>query len=87
MKKKLLGAFREEYSTLGNAEQFLIDIMDTPRLNSRLDFFYLQLQLPTIIAEIQQNADSILMACKEVRNSEKICTNFKIGSYFGKYNE
>ncbi|KAF8115619.1 hypothetical protein N665_0025s0087 [Sinapis alba] len=69
---KLLKYYRGDKATLGNCEQYFLELMKVPRVESKLRVFSFKVHFGTQISELKQRLDLVNSACDEVRSSQKL---------------
>ncbi|KAF3567247.1 hypothetical protein DY000_02019510 [Brassica cretica] len=66
---ELLMNYSGDKATLGNCEQYFLELMKVPRVESKLRVFSLKVHFGTQISELKQRLDLLNSACDEVYNS------------------
>ncbi|GBG23884.1 Formin-like protein 3 [Hondaea fermentalgiana] len=77
--EKVLGGFRGNVSTLGEAEQFLMEIVlsvQEPKI--RLDAMYFRAEFSERLQELNARVDLVRRACKSVRDSQSLQKVFQV---------
>ncbi|KAF2576640.1 hypothetical protein F2Q70_00006478 [Brassica cretica] len=70
-------------ATLGNCEQYFLELMKVPRVESKLRVFSLKVHFGTQISELKQRLDLLNSACDELRSSQKLKEIMKRIDYLG----
>ncbi|CAN7036623.1 unnamed protein product [Brassica oleracea var. botrytis] len=65
---ELLMNYSGDKATLGNCEQYFLELMKVPRVESKLRVFSLKVHFGTQISELKQRLDLLNSACDEVYN-------------------
>ncbi|XP_033138435.1 formin-like protein 20 isoform X2 [Brassica rapa] len=84
---ELLMNYSGDKATLGNCEQYFLELMKVPRVESKLRVFSLKVHFGTQISELKQRLDLLNSACDEVRSSQKLKEIMKRIDYLGKKNQ
>ncbi|KAL0648420.1 hypothetical protein Bca4012_046711 [Brassica carinata] len=84
---ELLMNYSGDKATLGNCEQYFLELMKVPRVESKLRVFSLKVHFGTQISELKQRLDLLNSACDEVRSSQKLKEIMKRIDYLGNTNQ
>ncbi|KAK9669179.1 hypothetical protein RND81_13G114000 [Saponaria officinalis] len=68
---ELLKNYTGDKEKLGKCEQFFLELMKVPRVESKLRVFLFKIQFNTQVADFRKSLNIIKSACEEVRNSWK----------------
>ena len=68
----IVGAYEDNLSCLGRAEQFFVAVSKVPRLPSRLRAFLFMSQFNAMASELESCLDSVSRACDEVVDSAQL---------------
>ncbi|XP_024635415.2 formin-like protein 20 isoform X3 [Medicago truncatula] len=79
----LLKAYTGDKENLGKCEQFFMELMKVPRVESKLRVFCFKIQFLSQITEFNKNLKLVNSACEEVRNSLKLKEIMKKILYLG----
>ncbi|GKU89749.1 hypothetical protein SLEP1_g3846 [Rubroshorea leprosula] len=69
---ELLKNYTGDKENLGKCEQFFLELMKVPRVESKLRVFAFKIQFGSQVAEFKRSLNIVNSACNEVRNSEKL---------------
>jgi formin 2 len=69
---ELLKNYTGDKATLGKCEQYFLEVMKVPGVESKLRAFSFKIQFGTQIAELNKGLNAVNSACEEVRTSEKL---------------
>ncbi|CAD5176568.1 unnamed protein product [Musa acuminata subsp. malaccensis] len=69
---ELLKAYSGNKENLGKCEQFFLELMKVPRVESKLRVFAFKIQFNSQISDIRKILHTVDSACEEVRGSEKL---------------
>ncbi|XP_044379743.1 formin-like protein 12 isoform X2 [Triticum aestivum] len=69
---ELLKNFTGDKETLGKCEQFFLELMKVPRIESKFRIFAFKIQFQTQIRDVRKNLLTVASACEELRGSEKL---------------
>ncbi|KAL1810226.1 hypothetical protein ACET3Z_027216 [Daucus carota] len=69
---ELLKGYKGDKEKLGKCEQFLLELMKVPRVESKLKVFLFKIQFNSQIADFKKSLNAVIIACDEVRNSQKL---------------
>ncbi|WOG95210.1 hypothetical protein DCAR_0414516 [Daucus carota subsp. sativus] len=69
---ELLNNYTGDKERLGRCEQFFLELMRVPRVESKLRVFLFRIQLNTQISDFKNNLNVVIVVCEEVRNSRKL---------------
>jgi diaphanous 1 len=61
--RKKLAAFKGDKSSLSRPEQFLLEMIVVPRLESRVEYLLLKQQFSTLISELSDVSDTMCADC------------------------
>lgn len=67
-----LKAFNGDKESLGKCEQFFLELMKVPRVESKLRVFSFKIQFRSQVADLSSNLNIINSTSDEIRNSEKL---------------
>ncbi|KAK1422303.1 hypothetical protein QVD17_25322 [Tagetes erecta] len=83
---ELLQNYTGDKEMLCKCEQFFLEFMNVPRVESKLHVFLFKLQFNTKLAELKKSLNTINSACNEVRSSDKLMElgNLYMGNTFNK---
>ncbi|KAL8143948.1 hypothetical protein V2J09_016980 [Rumex salicifolius] len=68
----LLKNYTGDMEKLGKCEQFFLELMKVPRVESKLTVFLFKIQFSTQAEDFRNSLTVVLSACDEVRNSSKL---------------
>ncbi|XP_074376030.1 formin-like protein 20 isoform X2 [Apium graveolens] len=80
---ELLKNYPGDKENLGRCEQFFLELMKVPRVESKLRVFLFKIQFNSQISDLSKNLKSVFAACDEVRNSVKFKEIMKKILYLG----
>ncbi|KAL5746782.1 hypothetical protein ACOSQ2_024079 [Xanthoceras sorbifolium] len=80
---ELLKGYTGDKENLGKCEQFFLELMKVPRVESKLRVFSFKIQFGCQISEFKKNLKAVNSACEEVRNSLKLKDILKKILYLG----
>ncbi|XP_039005238.1 formin-like protein 20 isoform X2 [Hibiscus syriacus] len=80
---ELLKNYTDDKETLGKCEQYFLELMKVPRVESKLRVFSFKIQFRTQISEFRRSLETVNSACDEVRNSDKLKEIMKKILYLG----
>ncbi|KAK9054460.1 hypothetical protein SSX86_025538 [Deinandra increscens subsp. villosa] len=80
---ELLKNYTGDTEMLGKCEQFFLELMKVPRVESKLRVFLFKVQFNTQLSEFKKSLSTVNNACDEVRNSAKLKEIMKIILYLG----
>lgn len=69
---ELLKGYTGDKDNLGKCEQYFLEQMKVPRVESKLRVFSFKIQFGSQISEFRKNLNTVNSACDEVRNSFKL---------------
>ncbi|KAI4329638.1 hypothetical protein MLD38_028004 [Melastoma candidum] len=69
---ELLKGYAGDKDNLGKSEQYFLELMKVPRVESKLRVFSFKMQFGSQISEFRKNLNTVNSACEEVRNSYKL---------------
>ncbi|KAK4767923.1 hypothetical protein SAY87_003064 [Trapa incisa] len=69
---ELLKNYSGDKENLGKCEQYFLELMKVPRVESKLRVFSFKIQFGTQISEFRKSLNTVNSACQEVRNSYKL---------------
>ncbi|CAH8256486.1 unnamed protein product [Arabidopsis lyrata] len=75
---ELLESYSGDKATLGKCDQYFLELMKVPGVESKLRVFSFKIQFGTKITELNKGLNVVNSACKEVRTSEKLKEILKI---------
>ncbi|XP_071694434.1 putative formin-like protein 15b [Rutidosis leptorrhynchoides] len=64
--------FTGDIETLGKCEQYFLELMKVPRMETKLNCFLFKFQFNTQVAQFSQSLNIVLSVCDEVRNSTRL---------------
>ncbi|KAM5570824.1 formin-like protein 20 [Rosa sericea] len=68
---ELLKNYTGDKETLGKCEQYFLELMKVPRVESKLRVFSFKIQFSSQASEFKKSLNTVNSACEEVRTSEK----------------
>ncbi|XP_039026586.1 formin-like protein 20 isoform X2 [Hibiscus syriacus] len=80
---ELLKGYTGDKESLGKCEQYFLELMKVPRVESKLRVFSFKIQFGSQISEFKKSLNTINSACNEVRNSHKLKEIMKKILYLG----
>ncbi|KAL3655288.1 hypothetical protein CASFOL_001074 [Castilleja foliolosa] len=80
---ELLKNYTGDTENLGKCEQFFLELMKAPRVESKLRVFLFKIQFNTQVSDFRKSLNSINSACAEVRNSLQLKEIMKKILYLG----
>lgn len=69
---ELLKNYTGDKETLGKCEQYFLELMKVPRVESKLRVFSFKIQFGSQVSEFKKSLNTVNSACEEVRNSGKL---------------
>ncbi|KAI4340123.1 hypothetical protein MLD38_024991 [Melastoma candidum] len=69
---ELLKNYTGDKELLGKCEQYFLELMKVPRVESKLRVFSFKIQFGSQISEFRKSLTNVSSACEEVRNSDKL---------------
>ncbi|CAE6090280.1 unnamed protein product [Arabidopsis arenosa] len=69
---ELLKNYTGDKATLGKCEQYFLELMKVPGVESKLRVFSFKIQFGTKITELNKGLNAVNSACEEVRTSQKL---------------
>ncbi|XP_058761628.1 formin-like protein 20 [Vicia villosa] len=69
---ELLKAYTGNKENLGKCEQFFLELMKVPRVESKLRVFAFKIQFQAQVTEFRKSLNTVNSACEEVRRSTKL---------------
>ncbi|KAL3535096.1 hypothetical protein ACH5RR_003557 [Cinchona calisaya] len=69
---ELLKGYKGEKEKLGKCEQFFLELMQVPRIESKLRVFSFKIQFQSQVAELQKNLNSVNSAADQIKSSAKL---------------
>ncbi|XP_051113392.1 formin-like protein 20 [Andrographis paniculata] len=78
-----LKGYTGDVEDLGKCEQFFMELMKAPRIETKLRIFLFKIQFNTQISEFRKSLNTVNSACEEVRNSLKLKEIMKKILYLG----
>lgn len=69
---ELLKGYKGEKDKLGKCEQFFLELMQVPRIESKLRVFSFKIQFLSQVSELQKNLNIVNSAAEQIRNSSKL---------------
>eukprot|EP00256_Glycine_max_P057251 XP_014625002.1 formin-like protein 20 [Glycine max] len=79
----LLKGYTGDKEILGKCEQFFLELMKVPRVESKLRVFAFKIQFGSQVTEFKKSLNTVNSACEEVRNSVKLKEIMKKILYLG----
>ncbi|KAG5039441.1 hypothetical protein JHK85_011917 [Glycine max] len=79
----LLKGYTGDKELLGKCEQFFLELMKVPRVESKLRVFAFKIQFNSQVMEFKKSLNTVNSACEEVRNSVKLKDIMKKILYLG----
>lgn len=80
---ELLKGYTGDKENLGKCEQFFLELMKVPRVESKLRVFLFKIQFNSQISDFTKSLKAVNAACEEVRNSLKLKEIMKKILYLG----
>ncbi|PPR80900.1 hypothetical protein GOBAR_AA39816 [Gossypium barbadense] len=80
---ELLKGYTGDKESLGKCEQYFLELMKVPRVESKLRVFSFKIQFGSQISEFKKSLSTVNSACDEVRNSLKLKEIMKKILYLG----
>ncbi|KAK8710745.1 hypothetical protein V6N13_146058 [Hibiscus sabdariffa] len=80
---ELLKNYTGDKGNLGKCEQYFLELMKVPRVESKMGVFSFKIQFRTQISEFRRSLETVHSACEEVRNSDKLKEIMKKILYLG----
>ncbi|XVF09016.1 hypothetical protein REPUB_Repub07fG0054100 [Reevesia pubescens] len=80
---ELLKGYTGDKESLGKCEQYFLEVMKVPRVESKLRVFSFKIQFSSQISEFKKSLNTVNSACDEVRNSLKLKEIMKKILYLG----
>ncbi|KAK8511735.1 hypothetical protein V6N12_000779 [Hibiscus sabdariffa] len=80
---ELLKGYTGDRENLGKCEQYFLELMKVPRVESKLRVFSFKIQFGSQISEFRKSLNTVNSACNEVRNSLKLKEIMKKILYLG----
>ncbi|KAK2981369.1 hypothetical protein RJ640_003329 [Escallonia rubra] len=80
---ELLKGYSGDKETLGKCEQFFLELMKVPRVESKLRVFLFKIQFNSQASDFKKSLNTVNAACEEVRNSIKLKEIMKKILYLG----
>ncbi|CAH8312561.1 unnamed protein product [Eruca vesicaria subsp. sativa] len=69
---EVLKNYKGDKTILGKCEQYFLELMKVPRVESKMRVFLFKIQFSTQIAEFKKSLNAVNSACDEIRTSEKL---------------
>lgn len=69
---ELLKNYTGDKENLGKCEQFFLELMKVPRVESKLRVFLFKIQFNSQVSDFRKSLNTVNSACEEVRNSYKL---------------
>lgn len=79
----LLKGYTGDRESLGKCEQYFLELMKVPRVESKLRVFLFKIQFNSQITDFKKSLNTVNSACEEVRNSHKLKEIMKKILYLG----
>ncbi|CAN6810323.1 unnamed protein product, partial [Brassica oleracea] len=80
---ELLKNYTGDKAVLGKCEQYFLELMKVPRVESKMRVFSFKIQFGTQITEFKKSLNAVNSACEEVRTSPKLKEIMKKILYLG----
>ncbi|KAL0295789.1 UNVERIFIED_CONTAM: Formin-like protein 20 [Sesamum angustifolium] len=80
---ELLKGFTGDKEILGKCEQFFLELMKVPRVESKLRVFLFKIQFNSQVSDFKKSLNTVNSACEEVRRSLKLKEIMKKILYLG----
>ncbi|KAL0335599.1 UNVERIFIED_CONTAM: Formin-like protein 20 [Sesamum radiatum] len=80
---ELLKGYTGDVENLGKCEQFFLELMKAPRVESKLRVFLFKIQFNSQVFDFRKSLNVVNSACEEVRNSLKVKEIMKKILYLG----
>ncbi|KAJ4960453.1 hypothetical protein NE237_020363 [Protea cynaroides] len=80
---ELLKGYSGDKEKLGKCEQFFLELMKVPRVESKLRVFFFKIQFVFQTTDLRKSLNTVNLACDEVRNSVKLKEILKRILYLG----
>ncbi|KAJ0963461.1 hypothetical protein J5N97_028583 [Dioscorea zingiberensis] len=80
---ELLKNYNGNKEILGKCEQFFLELMKVPRMESKLRVFSFKIQFSAQISDVRKYLNIVNSACEEIRNSSKLKEVMKKILYLG----
>ncbi|XP_042501284.1 formin-like protein 20 [Macadamia integrifolia] len=80
---ELLKGYSGDKENLGKCEQFFLELMKVPRVESKLRVFFFKMQYVSQTTDFRKSLNIVNLACDEVRNSLKLKEIMKRILYLG----
>uniref|UniRef100_A0A9I9DFC3 Formin-like protein n=1 Tax=Cucumis melo TaxID=3656 RepID=A0A9I9DFC3_CUCME len=80
---ELLKGYTGDMDNLGKCEQYFLELMKVPRVESKMRVFSFKIQFGSQIVEFKKSLNTVNSACDEVRNSTKLKEIMKKILYLG----
>ncbi|CAN7069098.1 unnamed protein product [Brassica rapa subsp. trilocularis] len=80
---KLLNNYTGDKERLGKCEQYFLELMKVPRVESKLRVFSFKIQFHTQVEELRKSLNVVKSACEEIRSSQKLKGIMKRILYLG----
>eukprot|EP01114_Cavostelium_apophysatum_P021014 TRINITY_DN7206_c0_g1_i1.p1 TRINITY_DN7206_c0_g1~~TRINITY_DN7206_c0_g1_i1.p1 ORF type:complete len:739 (-),score=147.03 TRINITY_DN7206_c0_g1_i1:81-2297(-) len=76
--KKLLSNHKLSQALFRKSEKWILEVMNVPHLELRVQFFTLKLQLPVLLNDLNESIHCVASACQDVRESDKFAKILKL---------
>ncbi|KAJ6805311.1 formin-like protein 20 [Iris pallida] len=80
---ELLKGYTGDKENLGKCEQFFLELMKVPRVESKLRVFLFKIQFGSQISDLRKSLNTVDAGCAQIRNSVKLKEIMKIILYLG----
>ncbi|KAF5807257.1 putative formin, FH2 domain-containing protein [Helianthus annuus] len=80
---EILKSYKGDQDKLGQCEQYFLELMKVPRMESKLNALMFTFQFDSQLAELKNNLNTVNSACDEVRKSVKLKEIMKRILYLG----
>ncbi|KAJ3170589.1 hypothetical protein HDU88_008491 [Geranomyces variabilis] len=81
----IVRAYEGDFEDVGNAERYIREVMDIPRLNQRLEHMLFRKRFEEEVEEVIPDMETVLLACDQVRNSKRLRSLLKQVLVLGNY--
>ncbi|KAJ3182376.1 hypothetical protein HDU87_008540 [Geranomyces variabilis] len=81
----IVRAYEGDFGDVGNAERYIREVMDIPRLNQRLEHMLFRKRFEEEVEEVIPDMETVLLACDQVRNSKRLRSLLKQVLVLGNY--
>ncbi|KAJ3155689.1 hypothetical protein HDU86_004158 [Geranomyces michiganensis] len=81
----IVRAYEGDFEDVGNAERYIREVMNIPRLNQRLEHMLFRKRFEEEVEEVIPDMETVLLACEQVRNSKRLRSLLKQVLVLGNY--